>query len=323
MPFMPEMFRFCGQRLQIYKCAHKTCDGISRESRRMARTVHLDTRCSGEAHGGCQSACLLFWKEEWLRPANAPDRTASGHIEPDNTSLNGSLAKEAVRAFAVVQEGDGVRYRCQTTEIRTASTPLSWWDVRQYVEDLHSGNVDGWTFVSGALGALWLNMSRWRLGIGRMVRWLYDHVRYVWNGAAFPRRVGWIPLGKRTPLANLNLRPGELVRVRGLDEIEQTLDTAGHNRGLYFDPEQAPFAGHAFRVGHRVERMISEETGRMIELKAPTVVLESVFCGGKYSSCRMFCPKSACLFWREAWLERVNETVPEPARAVEVQYQGR
>ena len=26
MPFMPEMLAFCGQRFQVYKIAHKTCD---------------------------------------------------------------------------------------------------------------------------------------------------------------------------------------------------------------------------------------------------------------------------------------------------------
>jgi hypothetical protein len=114
-----------------------------------------------------------------------------------------------------------------------------------------------------------------------------------------------IPLGHRTPLTILDLRPGELVRVRNLGEIEATLDLAGNNRGLYFDPEQLPYTGQIFRVGERVERIISEETGRMIVLKAPTVVLESVFCQGGYSSCRMFCPRNACLLWREAWLERV------------------
>ena len=28
MPFMPEMFAFCGKRFQVYKRAHKTCDTV-------------------------------------------------------------------------------------------------------------------------------------------------------------------------------------------------------------------------------------------------------------------------------------------------------
>ena len=72
LPFMPEMFRCCGQRLRVSKRAHKTCDPPKRprRRRRMANAVHLeDVRCdSGQAHGGCQAGCLIFWKEAWLVP---------------------------------------------------------------------------------------------------------------------------------------------------------------------------------------------------------------------------------------------------------------
>src|SRR4051812_36241092 len=68
MPFMPEMFAFCGQRFRVYRRAHKTCDTVFPvRSRRITRAVHLETRCSGEAHGGCQAGCLIFWKEAWLK----------------------------------------------------------------------------------------------------------------------------------------------------------------------------------------------------------------------------------------------------------------
>src|SRR5262245_54966201 len=70
LPFMPEMLQYCGQRFRVYKSAHKTCDTIQRPvNRRMGDAVHLDgLRCDGSAHGGCQSACLLFWKNVWLKP---------------------------------------------------------------------------------------------------------------------------------------------------------------------------------------------------------------------------------------------------------------
>src|SRR5215212_8483267 len=86
LPFMPEMFAFCGKRFKVFKRAHKTCDppnGL--HGRRLANAVHLEeTRCDGSAHGGCQAACLIFWKDAWLRPANgssgagAPGPIASG-----------------------------------------------------------------------------------------------------------------------------------------------------------------------------------------------------------------------------------------------------
>jgi len=44
MPFMPEMLRYCGQRFQVYKRAHKTCDYTTSypyHTRRLEGTVHL------------------------------------------------------------------------------------------------------------------------------------------------------------------------------------------------------------------------------------------------------------------------------------------
>ena len=29
LPFMPQMFKYCGQRFRIYKSAYKTCDTVS------------------------------------------------------------------------------------------------------------------------------------------------------------------------------------------------------------------------------------------------------------------------------------------------------
>src|SRR5579863_5800546 len=73
MPFMPEMFAFCGQRFKVYKRAHKTCDTVFPiRGRRVARAVHLETRCDGSAHGGCQAGCLIFWKEAWLKRVEGP-----------------------------------------------------------------------------------------------------------------------------------------------------------------------------------------------------------------------------------------------------------
>jgi hypothetical protein len=71
LPFMPQMFQYCGQRFRVYKRAHKTCDTVNQTGGRwLAGGVHLPLRCDGTAYGGCQAACLLFWKEVWLKPGN-------------------------------------------------------------------------------------------------------------------------------------------------------------------------------------------------------------------------------------------------------------
>src|SRR6188768_1328491 len=72
LPFMPEMFEFCGKRFRVMKRAHKTCDTVNQTGgRRMASAVHLEgVRCNGEAHGNCHALCLIFWKEAWVKSVN-------------------------------------------------------------------------------------------------------------------------------------------------------------------------------------------------------------------------------------------------------------
>ena len=55
MPFMPEMFAFCGKKFQVYKRAHKTCDTVFPiRGRRVDRAVHLATRCDGRPTAGAR-----------------------------------------------------------------------------------------------------------------------------------------------------------------------------------------------------------------------------------------------------------------------------
>ena len=75
LPFMPEMMQYCGKTFPISKSAHKSCNTLGGGGiRRMADAVHLEgLRCDGASHGGCQAACLLFWKTAWLKPVAAPE----------------------------------------------------------------------------------------------------------------------------------------------------------------------------------------------------------------------------------------------------------
>jgi len=134
MPFMPEMFQFCGRRFQVYKIAHKTCDPDFR-SRRIPHAVHLETRCDGQAHGGCQAGCLLFWKEAWLRPVGGENRReAALHDESPSGDSRSALASgcaesavwNGVRAQTSGEQGEDTTYVCQTTQVQFAE-PLKWW----------------------------------------------------------------------------------------------------------------------------------------------------------------------------------------------------
>jgi hypothetical protein len=186
-----------------------------------------------------------------------------------------------------------------------ATTPLAWWDVRQYFEDYWSGNVGLERIFSGLIYSAYYHLSQAGIGLGRPMRWFYNRFHRLWGGTLFPRKPGLIPEGKPTPAGTLNLRPGELVRVKSHEEIMKTVDSGNRNRGMYWDAELVPYCGGTYQVLKSVTKIIDEKTGKMVEMKNPCIVLDSVVCQARYSQCRMLCPKEMYPYWREIWLERV------------------
>ena len=327
MPFMPEMFAFCGQRFRVYKLAHKTCD-YSLEPyrcRSLRQTVHLETRCSGEAHGGCQAACLVYWKCAWLKPIEDDEKNATlpFPLVPYGkaTELPQTSGCSEQGVWAHVQEPrvaeETPTYICQMTQIRSATIPLVWWDLRQYLEDFLSGNTTLRRILSGLVYWIFYSLSEAGIGVGRPLRWLYDIFTPLIGGTKFPRKKGLIPEGLPTPLVNLNLQPGELVRIKSQEEILRTVDASNKNRGMYWDAELVPYCGKIYKVRSRVTKLIGERTRKMQVMKSPCIILDSVVCQARYSSCRMFCPKEMYPYWREAWLERVDQSGGDRSSTIE------
>src|SRR5262245_58931367 len=151
LPFMPQMFQYCGRQFQIYKSAHKTCDTVNPLSTKwVADAVHLNLRCDGKAYGGCQAGCLLFWKEAWLKPVKGTTASMRDLSEVENPQ--GGCSEQDVSRATSNQGQPGVeetRCFCQATELPSYTTYLSWWNVRQYIEDYTSGNVSLWEIVCG------------------------------------------------------------------------------------------------------------------------------------------------------------------------------
>lgn len=315
MSFMPEMFRHCGAKYRVFKRAHKTCDYVTPypyRTRRLDRTVHLDTRCDGEAHGGCQAGCLLYWKEAWLRPV-AADRPSGAPLPVRLTSKKSTPLTVAGCAETAIWNrthtagpDEAITYACQATEVPSATTPLAWWDLRQYVEDYWSGNVGVGRLLRALMYAGYYNLSQAGIGLGRPMRWLHEKLRGVWHGPRWPRTPGILAEGAPTPAATLNLQPGEWVRVKPHEEILKTVTAVNLNRGMYWDAELVPYCGGTYQVLKRVTKIIDERTGKMLEMKTPCIILDSVVCQARYSPCRMLCPRAMYPYWREIWLERAE-----------------
>lgn len=268
--FMPEMIPFCGRTFRVHRRAERTCvEGVG--NRRMDRTVFLEgVRCDGADHDGCQRRCLFFWKEAWLAPAD-PDASASDLDTPPIDE----------RPYLPTTKDD--RFYCQSTELAGATYELKSRNVVCYLHDLTVGET---TFLRLAY-IVWVGIVNrlWRL---------------VFSRKYFERPAG---RQKRTGSVELDLRAGELVEVKSLAEIQRTLDAAGRNRGLCFEPEMALQCGKRHRVLAPIRKMISEETGRMVPL-SHTVLLTGSTCEG---ICAWNCPRANYFFWRECWLERAGE----------------
>jgi hypothetical protein len=121
---------------------------------------------------------------------------------------------------------------------------------------------------------------------------------------------------RKTPTESLDLQPGEWVRIKTFDQIRPTLDANGNNRGLSFDGEMLKYCGRTARVLRRVEHIIDESTGKMLTMKTPCIVMSDVFCTSDY---HRSCPRGIYSYWREIWLERIQEpqvTVPASVASV-------
>jgi hypothetical protein len=317
LPFMPEMLQYCGQRLRVYKLAHKACDSINNTGMyRMERAVHLTgARCDGAAHGGCLAGCLLYWKEAWLKrvdpdepetapapaftPATAPTTAASNGYAATAPRCTRELLMRATRAERQDDSGEEI-FSCQATDMpKAAPVHISAWDVRQYVRDVTSGNARALPMLRSLLIMAY---NKYQKVTKRFLpSWL------LINGGESFRFVSGTVEGK-TPKEALDLQPGELVEIKSKEEILATLDKSGHNRGLRFDVEELRYCGTRARVLRHVNRIVDEGTGKLIRLPNDCVILEGVICPGDY---HQYCPRSIYPFWREIWLRRVEE----PAKA--------
>jgi hypothetical protein len=294
LPFMPEMLQYCGRQFTVYKVAHKLCDTLTLTGmRRMENAVHLaGVRCDGGGHDGCQAACLMYWKHAWLKPVEPGTPAPPEAAAPDGTRLLPLLVSASRKAPA---EDGSPRYSCQATEIlRAAPETVPVRELKQYVRDVRSGNAGVWwtlrAFLVGIFNQV-QNRSR------ALPRWMRFRGGLRWG---FLRSTA-----DKTPTAEIGLKPGELVRVRSKEEIMKTLDRNLKNRGMGFDAEMLRFCGRTARVARRIDHIVDERTGRMLHMKNPCIVLEGIVCEGAYNG---NCPRAITAYWREIWLERVEES---------------
>lgn len=266
---MPEMVPYCGQRFPVLRRVDKVWEYAHGTGlRRMRNTILLRTlRCDGQGHGGCQANCHLIWKLDWVKPPRKEGR-------PDAARSRNGLLDE----HTYVATPQGMRYVCQATQIRAASEQLRFSNLSHYWRDFIGGNARLGT-VLVELGVRLFNVGQSRFG------------RPKWPVLK--------PLDSDiSPLQELRLQPGQMVRVKSKREIESTLNRDLRNRGLSFSGDLLADCGGSYRAAASIHRAIHESTGEMLTMKNPSILLDGVHSTGG----PLLIPQNE-YFWREIWLE--------------------
>jgi len=226
-------------------------------------------RCTGADHDGCQKACMIFWREAWLR--KAPDgaqrvNVASGEVDRLRLRLKTKTSPTI--------------YFCQASELLKATYPLTKWDrIRKSFSDVAAGNTSP------------ARMAR------HIAVWVFWRVRR--------RLFGEYASGKHkttTPTETLGLRAGETVEVKPMPVILDSLNDRGYNRGLFFSPDMRLLCGTRQRVERKLEKIIVDGSGEMRQLRN-TVYLEGSMCGCAHVAFGA-CSRCEFTYWREIWLKR-------------------
>jgi len=172
----------------------------------------------------------------------------------------------------------GERYSCQSTQLFDATETLSRWD-----------------FVSFMRGIFYKELS-----VQDFLKIVYRATLHRFFGWEAPGSLGG-PEGKKSK-GNLNLQADDWVDVKNVAEIQATLNPGGINCGVAFRPSMAEAIGGRYQVAFPVQKIILEQSGKMVHL-INTVALKGVVCQGV---CAANCPRAEYLYWRESWLRRVD-----------------
>jgi hypothetical protein len=153
----------------------------------------------------------------------------------------------------------------------------------------------------------------WRLRIKRSLaapwnyygkRWLKQLYRFSMNvkSKVFPQNPA--SEGQRSTAQPASLQAGDWVRVRSLEDIQATLNPWKELKGCAFLPYMVEYCGTTQQVLKPLQRFLDERDYKVKKARG-VVLLEGVICQGT----PVFgpCDRSCFLFWREEWLEKIDD----------------
>ena len=103
------------------------------------------------------------------------------------------------------------------------------------------------------------------------------------------------------------LRPGDFVEVKTSEEILQSLDENGTLDQLPFMPEMLEFCGRRFQVSKREVKNLLRQARFRPCVVSGTMTWSCWIASGVRALTTTGCQKACMIFWREAWLRKVDE----------------
>lgn len=104
---------------------------------------------------------------------------------------------------------------------------------------------------------------------------------------------------------NIQINPGDLVRVRPKEEIEGMLDYRGTYKGCPFIEGMYAHCGQTYKVLKNASYFYDELKEKLCKCK-DLVVLDGTICYGKQKLYSTKCDLLCCFFWHKEWLEKVE-----------------
>ena len=115
------------------------------------------------------------------------------------------------------------------------------------------------------------------------------------------------PLDSFTHEEERALRPGDVVEVKSAAEILATLDREGAADRMPFMPEMLRHVGRRYTVTRRVDKICDTIAATGSRRMHAMVYLNDLRCDGSgHGGCQAGCK----LYWKEAWLRRVDSAAP-------------
>ena len=139
--------------------------------------------------------------------------------------------------------------------------------------------------------------------------WFIDKLQYLIRKFRYYRRNISICLPNKRindlvlPGTNQRIRPGDLVRVCSVREIQQTLDKSRKTNGCTFQSEMYGYCGKEFKVYKKVQYIYNETKRKMVKCRG-VYLLEGTFCSGKTAYLKN-CDRNCFFFWQKSWLRKV------------------